>query len=100
MVTQPERPASHEPLDPPDECYLLEAATRQIHSFIAQLGGNAIDSLSLRRAIRHLLRYGPDSELTALFEYLIVQAIKNVTYPTERRQLKRRSEERRVGKEC
>ena len=89
MVAQPERPASREQIALPDECYLLEAATRQMHYFIAELGSGAIDSFSLRRAIRHLLHYGPDSELTALFEYLIVQAFKNVTHPTERRQLKR-----------
>src|SRR5437868_4163485 len=89
MVAQPERPASRKQIDPPDECYLLEAAARQMHAFIAELGSGAIDSFSLRRSIRHLLQYGPDSELTALFEYLIVQAFKNVTHPTERRQLKR-----------
>jgi hypothetical protein len=89
MVAQPERPASREQIDPPDECYLLEAATRQMHYFIAELGSGAIDSFTLRRSIRHLLQYGPDSELTALLEYLIVQAFKNVTHPTERRQLKR-----------
>ena len=89
MIAQPERSSTPQQIDLPDECYLLEAATRQMHYFIAELGSGAIDSFSLRRSIRHLLQYGPDSELTALFEYLIVQAIKNVTHPTERRQLKR-----------
>src|SRR5258708_17254243 len=60
-----------------------------MHAFIAELGSGAIDSFTLRRSIRHLLEYGQDSELTALLEYGIVQAFKNVTRPTERQQLKR-----------
>src|SRR5712692_6997191 len=89
MVAPVERSASREHVDLPKECYLLEAAARQMQYFIVELGSGAIDSATLRRSIRHLLEYGPDSELTALFEYLIVQAVKNVTQPTERQQLKR-----------
>jgi hypothetical protein len=75
--------------DQPDEAYLIEAAAHQMDRFIAELGTGAIDSTVLRRSIRHLLEYGQDSELTALFEYVIVQAFKNVTRPTERQLLKR-----------
>jgi hypothetical protein len=75
--------------DQPDEAYLIEAAAHQMERFIAELGTGAIDSIALRRSIRHLLEYGQDSELTALFEYVIVQAFKNVTRPTERQLLKR-----------
>src|SRR5258708_16993286 len=73
----------------PDECYLIEAAARQMQYFIVELGASAIDSSILRRSIRHLLEFGQDSELTALLEYAIVQAFKNVTQPTERQELKR-----------
>jgi hypothetical protein len=89
MVAPLERSVSREHIDLPKEYYLLEAAARQMQFFIAELGSGALDSVTLRRAIRHLLEYGQDSELTALFEYLIVQAFKNVTQPTERQQLKR-----------
>jgi hypothetical protein len=73
----------------PDEQVLIEAAARQMDSFITELGTGAIDSFTLRRSIRHLLEYGQDSELTALLEYVIVQAFKNVTRPTEHQLLKR-----------
>jgi hypothetical protein len=89
MGPQGERPVSGGQIDPPDECYLIEAASREMHYFIAELGTGAIDSATLRRSIRHLLAYGQDSELTALLEYVIIQAFKNVTQPTERQQLKR-----------
>src|SRR5258707_6376559 len=76
-------------VDLPDEVYLVKAAAQQMDRFIAELGTGAIDSFTLRRSIRHLLDYGQDSELTALLEYVIVQAFKNVTHPTERKLLKR-----------
>ena len=79
----------HNWLDLPDEYYLMQNAAQQMESYVAALGSGAIDSTALRQSIRHLIDYGQDSELCALFEYAIIQAFTNVTYPTDKQQLRR-----------
>ncbi len=73
----------------PDEHYLIAGAVHQMESYIEALGASAIDSTLLRQSIRHLVDYGQDSELYALFEQAIIQAFTNVTYPTDKKQLRR-----------
>ena len=75
--------------DLPDEYYMIAGAVRQMESYIEALGSGAIDSAILRQSIRHLIDYGQDSELNALFEYAIIQAFTNVTHPTDKQQLRR-----------
>ena len=75
--------------DLPDEHYLITGAVRQMESYVEALGSGAIDSTLLRQSIRHLVDYGQDSELYALFEQAIIQAFTNVTYPTDKQQLRR-----------
>src|SRR5258706_16203460 len=73
----------------PDEHYLIAGAVHQMESYIEALGASAIDSTLLRQSIRHLVDYGQDSELYALFEQAIIQAFTNVTYPTDKKHLRR-----------
>src|SRR5258708_24722174 len=73
----------------PDEHYLIAGAVNQMESNIPALGASALDLTLLRQSIRHLVDYGQDSELYALFEQAIIQAFTNVTYPTDKKQLRR-----------